>query len=313
VTGGGGWFDEPLTAAHVLRHRQDRVLLRRRTRHQEVLLFENPAFGKVLVLDGDVQSSERDEFVYHETLVHPAMLCHAAPRRVLILGGGEGGTLREVLRHPTVERAVMVDIDGELVALAREHLPEWHQGSFDDPRAEVVVADARAWLEATDARFDVVIGDLTDPVGRDSPARRLYTREFYALLGDRLEPGGVLGMQASMILLDRHQAHPIVRRTVAAAFRAVRSYVDVVPGFFVPFGFLLAAQDVDLDALTAPLLDGRIRGRGLALRHLTAPFLLSRFALPRELARALDAEHRVATDARPWWLEKDGGARQDPA
>ena len=255
----GMYFFEHVTPYETLVRRMERVIASGKTPFQDYFLFESKGFGKVLILDKDVQSTERDEYIYHETLVHPAMLTHPEPKRVLIVGGGEGATLREVLKHPTVEKAVMVDIDGELVEVAKRHMPEWHQGAFDDPRAVLVIDDARAYLERTEERYDVVIIDLTDPVGEDNPARLLYTVEFYRLVKAHLNPGGVMGMQAGMILLTHHRVHPVVHRTVREAFRYVRSYKNHIPGFFLNFGFLLSSDAFDPAAFSEGVIEALIR------------------------------------------------------
>jgi len=160
-----------------------------------VEIINTGSFGVCLVLDGKIQSSETDEFIYHEALVHPAMLTHPRPEKVFIAGGGEGATLREVLAHKTVRKAVMVDIDEEVVGLCRRYLPAWHQNSFDDPRAEIHFADARRYLEETDEKFDVIIIDLVDPL-EQGPARLLYTREFYGIAKQKLGPGGIMSVQS---------------------------------------------------------------------------------------------------------------------
>jgi len=291
----GMYFLEKVTPAESIQHRMERVLASGRTRFQDYFIFDTRYFGKTLVLDKDVQSTEKDEFVYHETLVHPAMLTHPDPKDVLIVGGGEGATLREVLRHPGVRSALMIDIDDQLVEMARELLPEWHQGAFDDPRSEILCEDARGWLETHERKFDVVILDLTDPVGEDNPARMLFTREFYGLVRDHLNPGGVMGMQAGMVLLTHHRAHPIVNR---------------IPGFFLNFGFLLASDEHDLSRADPAETARRIEQRGLTLRHLDAEYLHSRFALSKDLKDALAAETMVSSDAAPFWLGEDGAAHQ---
>ena len=154
------------------------VLARAQTAFQDVEIVETRSFGRALFLDGAPQSAVADEYVYHEALVHPVLISHPSPRRVLIAGGGEGATLREVLRHPGVERAVMVDIDGELVDLCREHLSEMHQGAFDDPRADVVIGDALAYLREHAEPFDAIVIDLTDP-SEAGPIGELYSEGFY--------------------------------------------------------------------------------------------------------------------------------------
>lgn len=308
----GMYFFEHLTPYETMVRRMERVIASGRTRYQDYFLFETKGFGKVLVLDKDVQSTEKDEYIYHETLVHPAMLAHAEPKTVLIVGGGEGATLREVLKHPTVEKAVMVDIDGELVEVAKAHMPEWHQGAFEDPRTVLLIEDARAYLERTEERYDVILIDLTDPVGEENPARLLYTVEFYDLVRRHLNPGGVMGMQAGMIMLTHHRVHPVVHRTVREVFRHVRSYKNHIPGFYLNFGFLLASDAFDPAAFSEGTIEARILERGLSLRHLTAPYLEAMFVLPKDLEEAIRSETLVSTDQSPFYLTPDGEARQAP-
>jgi spermidine synthase len=262
-----------------------------------------------MVIDGCTMVSSLDNFLYHEMLAHPVLFSHPDPKRVAIIGGGDCGTLREVLRHPTVERAVMVDIDEELVKTAERLMPEWHQGAFSDPRAEVVFADARGWLAETGARFDVVILDLTDPVGEANPAKLLYTREFYELVKSRLNPGGVVVTQAGMLLLDRYQVFTVLMRTLAEVFPFVRGYRDWVPGFFLEYGFIAAAVGFDPGTYSEGVLEARILERGLKLRHLDAPFIEAMFVLPKDLKAWMAAEEIVSTDAHPFYLTPDGRAR----
>ncbi len=299
----GLYFAEHVTQYETMLREVTGLVAQGRTRFQEYWIYETPAFGKILVLDREIQSAERDEYIYHETLVHPPMLAHPDPRHVLIVGGGEGATLREVLRHPSVERALMVDIDGELIEMARELLPEWHRGAFDDPRSRVVVADARAWLERHDDQFDVIIVDLTDPVGADNPARMLYTVEFYRLLAAHLRPGGIAGVQASTMLPTHYRIHPVVRATLDAAFRHAASYTNFVPSFFVNFSFVTASQEVDPLGIDATLYAERIASRQLDLRHLTPEYLRRLYTLPADIARHIAEDGEVSTDAAPYWVE----------
>lgn len=309
----GMYYLEQVTPYEAIYRRMEKVLAAGRTRFQDYFIFQTGAFGKVLVLDKDVQSTERDEYIYHETLVHPAMLAHPNPRSVFIVGGGEGATLREVLRHPTVEKAVMCDIDDELVEMARRLLPEWHQGAFDDPRAQVVTEDARGWLENHPDTYDVIIVDLNDPVGQDNPARMLFTVEFYELLKHRLNPGGLMAMQAGMILLTHHKMHPVVHNTVKQVFKHTRSYRNYIPGFMLNFGFIVASDAVDITGLSEGILETRIVERGLALRHLDAAFTEAMFVLPKDLKEAIAAEKMVSRDSQPFWLTEEGEARQSGA
>ena len=192
------WFLEVLGPGEGHLHAIRSVLLSKDSPFQHIEVMDLEDYGRALVLDGKVQSTQHDEFIYHEALVHPVMLLHPHPVRVMIIGGGEGATLREVLRHRTVQRALMVDIDREVVDVSRALLPELHGGAFEDVRTELVFEDARRWLEAHDEIFDVIIVDLSDPI-EEGPCYRLYTREFYQLVTSRLSPGGMISLQSGTV------------------------------------------------------------------------------------------------------------------
>jgi spermidine synthase len=306
----GMHYLEQVTPDEAIMRRMDKVLAAGRTKFQDFFIFETSAFGKVLVLDKDVQSTQNDEFIYHETLVHPALLSHPDPKSVFIVGGGEGATLRDVLKHPGVERAVMCDIDDELVEMAKTLLVEWHQGAFEDSRSDIITEDARAWLENHDEQYDVIIIDLNDPIGEDNPAKMLFTVEFYELVKTRLKPGGIMSMQAGMILLTHHQAHPIIRNTVAEVFAHTWSYRNYIPGFFLNFGFILASNDIDPIAVDVATLESRIQARQLPLQHLNAPFIKAMFALPTDLALAIEQATMISRDAKPFYMSENGEAFQ---
>lgn len=158
------WFTEGLTSVYRVEMSLKSILFDARSAFQRVQVIETEQFGRTLVMDGQTQSASADEHIYHESLVHPAMLLHEGPKSVFIGGGGEFATAREVLRHKTVERCVMVDIDKVACDICRDQLPEWNDGAFEDPRFHVEYQDARAWLEGTDEMFDIVIMDICDPV-----------------------------------------------------------------------------------------------------------------------------------------------------
>jgi len=193
--------------------------------------------------------------------------------------------------------------------VARRLMPEWHQGAFDDPRSELVFADARRWLEESGRSFDVVILDLTDPVGEDNPAKFLYTREFYRLVRERLRPGGVVVTQAGMLMLDRYQVHTVLHRTLREVFPYVRSYRDWIPSFFLTYGFIVAAEGFDPATYSPGVLKARILERGLELRHLDADYIEAMFVLPKDMRTWIEAETVVSTDKRPFFLTPEGEAR----
>jgi spermidine synthase len=184
-------FREIHAAGSGLFFRATRRLLSEKTPYQKMEIYETASHGRVLLLDGLVQTTEGDEFFYHEMLVHPAMMTHPRPREILIIGGGDGGTLREVLRHP-VTSAVLVEIDARVIEACRKYFPGL-SSSFADKRAEIVVGDGNRYVRETDRRFDVVLVDSSDPVG---PSAVLHQKDFYAALKRRLRPGGIIAAQA---------------------------------------------------------------------------------------------------------------------
>lgn len=268
-----------------------------RTRFQQVEIVDTHFYGRCLILDGKIQSAEYDEYIYHEALVHPAMLMHTQPRRVLVIGGGEGATLREVLRHPGVEEAVMVDIDETVVALCREHLESWHRGSFADPRLELLHMDARLYLEENERRFDVIIVDLPEPV-EEGPSRRLFTRQFYELIRTRLAGEGLISLQAGDFSLAFLESHSAIYNTIRQVMPLVRSYHVFVPSFNTDWSFALASPALDPGRFGPELIDRRIAERGLELRYYDGETHRGMFAVPRDIRARRDADRTVIDDDR---------------
>ncbi len=262
----------------------------RQTSYQTAEILQFAHFGRTLMLDGKLQSAERDEYIYHEALVQPALCAHCNPRRVLIIGGGEGATAREVLKHPTVEDVVMVDVDGQLVALAREHLRSWHRDAFSDPRLEVVICDGYEYIRATEERFNVVIVDIVDSF-EDGPAEDLYTAEFYRAMKARLEPGGILVVQGMECDACEWEAHLRVRRGLRDLFAYVRSYLAFIPSYGSTWGFIVASDSVDPSTIDVAEIDARIAACGLAARlsFYDGQTHQGLFALPKDL-RAIMGE-----------------------
>jgi spermidine synthase len=253
----------------------------------------------MLILDGRLQSAEKDEFIYHEALVQPALIAHPDPRRVLVLGGGEGATLREVLRHPGVGRAVMVDLDEELVDLCKTWLPTFHQGAFDDPRSELVFTDGRAWLAAQpDASFEVIILDLPEPL-EEGPALLLFTREMYESVRRKLAPGGLMALQSGSAG-PPGRLMPDLNSTLRAVFPRVLAYAAFVPSFMDLYGFHLAGGE-DFVWPSSAETAGRLQDRGVAALRWFGPELAAALpGLPVYVKAHLEQEGRVLTDAAPF-------------
>lgn len=242
------WYVEEFAPTEQHHHAIDRVYYAGRSEFQQVSIVSSPVFGKMLVLDGDTQSSQNDEKIYHETLVHPAMAGAADRSEVLILGGGEGATLREVLRRDDVRRCTMVDIDGLVVELSKEYLQEWSAGAYDDPRARVIVGDALQFMRDDGDRYGVIISDLTEPL-EDSPSNILFNDDVFKLIKSRLADGGVYVLQASTLAFHNLSLHCKMARTLRQHYRYVTSFFHSVPAFDTDWAFLACSDSVDVAAL----------------------------------------------------------------
>jgi spermidine synthase len=294
------WFFETTTAVEGHMHAIVRTIVQAQTKFQQVEILETASYGKTLVLDGRIQSSQADEFIYHEALVHPGLLAvESPPRSALVIGGGEGATIREILRYPSITRAVMVDIDDEVVEICKRHLPEMHRGAFDDPRTEVRHEDARAYLERSREQFDLIVSDLVEPL-EEGPACLLYSKEFYQIVHDRLTPSGTLTMQAGMTKVGELSFFTAIHRTLREVFPVVAGYQASISCFGTSWGFICASKKVDPRRQDAATVDGliadRIKGSlefwdGQTHQHV--------FSLPKHIRTALQRETRVVTDTNP--------------
>ncbi len=263
-----------------------KTILHTTSQFQEIMLAETLGYGKALFLDGVPQSAQLDEHIYHEMLIHPALVACPQPRSVFICGGGEGAVLREILRHNTIERVVMVDIDDELIAIVKEHLPEWHQGTFDDPRVTVLHEDARAYLQNTSERFDCIFGDLPDPL-EGGPAAELFTVEFYNLVKSRLNPGGTFGLQTEETEPGWFRAHAAIINNLWNAFEAVMVYQTVIPFYGLPWGFAVASDSPIIERLTSTAVQRILQERNCTgLQFYDAETHDHVFSLPKYLRDA---------------------------
>ncbi len=266
------------------------VLYSSRSPYQQIEVLDTEAFGRCLVLDGRVQSTEVEEFIYHEALVHPAMVTHPDPRTVLILGGGEGATLREVLRHRTVERVVMVEIDPQVVEICRRYLPEWSDGAFDDPRVTLIIDDAARYLQEKEDLFDVIICDLTDPAP-GTPAEGLASEEAFQAMHRHLRPGGILVNQAGSTGISELDYFVRVYRTMVSVFRHLAPCSIQITSFAESWGFIVASDMYDPRDLTPEEVEERLSRRceREKLRYYDGFIHRALFTLPRWFWQALEA------------------------
>jgi len=295
------WSIEFDSAYEMHGHAIKRHIFSKQTAYQQVEIVDTFNYGRALLLDGVPQSSQADEFIYHEAIVHPALCSHPDPRDVLVIGGGEGAVLREVLKHTTVQQVTMVDIDSELVAICRDYLPDWHQGAFADPRVQLRFEDGRNFLQRHPDRFDCIILDLSDPF-EGSPARSLFTLEFYQLARLALRETGILALQAESGALKHNAEHRRIMHTLEQVFPTVLPYYTHLPLYATLFGFALCgAATFTLEQLLSSPIDLILEQRGIHdLRFYDSQAARNLFALPKYLRKALaDASINIITDTSP--------------
>jgi spermidine synthase len=293
------WLYDEVSPNLAQLHRIKKVIYSGRTEFQSIEIVDTRSFGVCLVLDGKIQSSKLDEFIYHEALVHPAMLSHEGPKKVFIAGGGEGATLREVLAHKTVEKVIMVDIDRQVIDICRNYLKSFHQGSFDDPRVVFYFADARMYLEGTNDKFDVIIIDLVEPL-EEGPACLLYTQEFYQIVKDKLSEGGIVSVQSGAAGWTTSKNFTAIINTLKSVFNIVCPYQTYIPSFVDIWGFATASQSVSPIELSPEDVDSRISSR-LTSRLKSYDGLTHRslFILPKHLRHELETVRKIITDQKP--------------
>jgi spermidine synthase len=260
----GVYIIEPAGKYMRLLLRVNRVYATEKSPYQEVIFADIEGLGRSLLIDKFIQSTEKDEYIYHELLVHPAMSLHPNPERVLILGGGEGATLREVLKHSTVKEAVMVDIDPVVVEFSKKYLEHMHRGSFSDSRAKVVIMDGKDYVkQAPGNYFDVVIMDLTDPYAGEV-AKPLYSSEAFREIRRILRDDGVVVTQAGSSYFYPEE-YKWVLSSVKSSFRHVSEYWFWVPSFGLNVNFILASNAYKLEDYVNTI-DERLKQRGVETR-----------------------------------------------
>jgi spermidine synthase len=254
-----------------------RSLLKIRSKYQSIEILDTVAFGRALFLSGDMQLTQRDEYIYHEMISHVALFTHRRARRVLIVGGGDGGTLREVLKHG-VEKVTLVEIDEAVVKSCKEFLPSLSGGAFNDPRVDLVIADGATYIFKSKEIFDVILVDSTD---RRGPARILFSKKFYRACKERLGRDGILVNQIGMPFLFP-QFHRTMVEMRSKLFAWTTTYLAVVPSYYggaIGFGWATKSK-LRCDDDFYRKLERRFRRSGIKTRYYSPRLHQSSFALP---------------------------------
>ncbi|MDZ4339335.1 MAG: polyamine aminopropyltransferase [candidate division NC10 bacterium] len=271
------WFTERQTDDLGLSVRVRETLLVEQTPFQRLAVFDTVQYGRMLVLDGAIQTTDRDEFIYHEMITHVPLTTHPRPREVLVIGGGDGGTVREVLRHAAVTRVRLVEIDGHVVAAARRFFPGLSR-ALDDARADVVIGDGAAHVRGARGAYDVILVDSTDPVG---PAVQLFQADFYRAVSDALTPDGLFVAQCKSPYLDRGLIREVLD-AVRSLFPIACLYTAVIPTYPSGFwSFVLGSK------VHHPLRFDEDRAEQLKTRYYSPDIHRAAFVLPRQIGEEL--------------------------
>lgn len=291
------WLLDWSSATEYTCHSVKREIYRKKSDLQEIEILDLETYGRCLILDGETQSFEGDEHIYHETMVHPLLLGVPEPRRILVIGGGEGAAVREALRHKSVEKVVMVDRDRMVVDACVEHLPTSHAGAFDDPRTEVVIAEGRSYLENASEPFDAVIVDVNDSLAGGACAR-LFTVEFLELVLGKLTPQGGLAIQTGSASLHCFDGLATVLRSMAEVFGEAHPATNYVPSFSSEWSFAYAGPGLQSPKnLTSTSVDARIASRiDGSLRYYDGETHQNLFSLVRYLRDGLATRGKVVRD-----------------
>jgi spermidine synthase len=278
-------FQETLYDAVSQNFRIDKLYFEHKTDHQHLMIFHNAALGRVMTLDGIVQTTEKDEFIYHEMMAHVPILAHGRAHRVLIIGGGDGGMLREVLKHRSVEQVTMVEIDATVIDMAKEYLPNHSAGAFDDPRTGIVISDGIEFVRRTDQRFDVIISDSTDPIG---PGEVLFTNDFYRYCKEILNPGGIMVTQNGVAFFQLDEVMTTHRR-MKQSFADQTFYCAAVPTYYGGLmTFAWGSQEKSLREVDLTTLRKRFEQSAIETRYYTPDIHRASFALPRYIQDVLE-------------------------
>lgn len=278
------WFNETLHNGYHQGFEVAEVLFENKTDHQHLVIFESTSFGRVMALDGIIQTTERDEFIYHEMLAHVPLFAHGQAKDVLIIGGGDGGLLREVLKHQNIERAVQVEIDQAVIDMCVKYLPNHSAGAYDNPRAEIVINDGIEYVKTTDRQFDIILSDSTDPIG---PGEVLFTSPFYEGIKRCLKPGGIFAAQNGVAFMQPDEVSTTNKR-LSPLFTDTGFYSAPVPTYIGGLMTFAWASDNAAARQTAlATLEQRYQDSGIQTRYYNPALHQGSFALPQYLVDSL--------------------------
>jgi spermidine synthase len=272
-----------------------KTLARAKTKFQSLQLLDTDEFGKVLLLDNITQAADRNDSHYHEPMVHPALCSHPLPASVLVIGGGDGGILREVLKYPCVKRVDLAELDEGVIKFSKKYLPRIHGGAFRDPRVRTHVTDGRTFVEAHRRLFDVIVMDMTDPSG---PSALVYTKEFFRSARDALRDKNGIFVMHSESPVTRPKAFSCIQKTLRAAFPHVTPFYSYIQMYATLWSITLCSKSGRAARITAREIDAKLARNGIrgCTVYSGATHVSMRTPFPY-IARLLKAPARIITDA----------------
>ena len=290
-------FTQGPHSAHLFQVKK--TIVHKKTPFQTVDIVDLFHYGRTLFLDERLQAAEADEFIYHEVISHPALLTHPRPQKVLIIGGADGGAAYQVLKHKSVKKLFLVDIDGQLIKLCQKFLRKINRDVFKNPKLKVIPADGRKFLQESDEKFDVIISDLTAPL-IEPPSYLLFTEKFYQIVYDKLNEDGLLSLQADSANHLNDKSFTAIHKTVEKIFPKVLGLRAFIPSYDDAWGFIVASKKYDPTGLKPSEIRMRIKKRGLrGLKFYDDKIHHCLFTLPKNLRTAIKRQKNIIRDKHP--------------
>ncbi|GBU22350.1 spermidine synthase [Fibrobacteres bacterium R8-0-B4] len=290
-------YHEALNPAFGFYYTIKKTLRRAKTKYQRIELVDTDEFGRVLLLDNITQVAEKNEFMYHEPMVHPALACHPNPRSILVVGGGDGGILRETLKYPTVERVELAELDGGVVNFSKKYLTDVHGGCFDDSRVKVNITDGRKFTEDHPGQFDVIIMDMTDPFG---PSTMLYTKEFYRIAKRAMRDSAGVYIMHSESPVARPAAFACIQKTLSSVFKNVNPLYMYIQMYAILWSITMASDRVNPSSIKPAIIDKKLAKLGIKglkmYNGTTQSAMLTPYPYIQEI---LERPTRIITDENP--------------
>lgn len=274
-----------------------KTLQKGETKYQQIELVDTDEFGKVLLLDNITQVAQTNDSHYHEPMVHPALCCHPKPQNILVIGGGDGGILREVFKYPAVKKVDLAELDAEVISFSKKYLGSVHKGSFDDPRLQIMVMDGRAFTEEHPGEYDIIIMDMTDPYG---PSKMLYTREFFRKVKRAFRDQNGIFIMHSESPIARPRAFSCIQKTLSSVFKNVNPFYLYIQMYAVLWSITMCSDNIDASVVKSATIDNKLKRSGIdGLQVYSGQTHVSMQVQYPYIKKILDQPARIITDVKP--------------